>query len=144
MGTLVNRALLLLLVLAVTQSLSAADCSADKTFVAKLELDISNDQSAIKALGVNLTASDFDEWTQMAEARRNQILVSAALSLLDGILSVPDAAGDIDSIAGYPLKNGLASIGKVHANILTERIRAEGGVKLALIPVIQELGAWGR
>lgn len=122
------------------ETLNGTDpCPAQQQAMEFLRARIKSDQQAIKRLGFGITANDLQEATDVAEQGRKEAILAAALSLLDGFLNTPEAALEKQTIAGYQLKNGLGSIGTGQANLMIGRIRAEGGVKEALIPALRNL-----
>ncbi len=114
-------------------------CPAQLQAMELLRSRIKSDQDAIKRLNIGITQRELDDAADIAESGRKAAMLAAALSLLDGFLNTPEAALETKTIAGYKLKNGLGSIGTGQANVLIGRIRAQGGVKEALIPLLREL-----
>lgn len=82
---------------------------------------------------------DLEDLETNAKEGKKKAILAATLSVLDGFLSVPEAALGTKSIAEYKLKNGLGSIGTGQANTIIKKIRAQGGPKQALIPLIRKL-----
>jgi len=106
-----------------------------------LRAKVTGDQQSIRRLGVGITVQDLNDATKTAEEGRKEAILAAALSLVDGFLTAPEAALGTKSIAGYRLRNGLGSLGTGQANALIGKL--EGGVKANLIPAIRKLSQLG-
>lgn len=117
---------------------SAQDC-AKQASIDTFRAQIKADQDSIRKLGLGITTRDLEDASDIAEEGRKKAMLAAALSLIDGFLNAPEGALGTKSIANYQLKNGLGSLGTGQVNALIGRIRAQGGVKQALIPAIRKL-----
>jgi len=120
-------------------SARTAPCPAQQQAMELLRSRIKSDQDAIKGLSIGITQRELDDAADVAESGRKEAILAAALSLLEGFLHTPEATLETKTIAGYKLKNGLGSIGTGQANVMIGRIRAQGGVKEALIPLLRKL-----
>lgn len=116
-------------------------CPGRQQAIEILRSRIRADQERIKDLNIGITSSQLDDAVEMSEEGYKKALIATALALVDGILMAPDAALGKQSVAEFRLKNGLGSIGTGPRNAIIGRIRAEGGVKQALIPAIRKLGS---
>lgn len=114
-------------------------CPGQQQTIELLQSRIKSDLESIQKLGMGITAADLEDATNVAESGRKAAMLKAALSLMDGFLMAPEAALGKQSVAEYQLRNGLGSIGTGQANALIARLKAQGGAKQALIPLIREL-----
>ena len=139
--TIVRISFFLLVWSATLEALWAQGCSGQQASIELSRSKVKADQDSIRKLGLGITDRDLEEAASVAEEQRKKAVLAAALSLVDGALSAPESALTNQSIADYKLKNGLGSLGTGQANSLIGKIRAEGGVKQALIPAIQRLSS---
>ena len=103
----------------------AQTCPGGGATIRALQARVKADQESIKRLGAGLSSTDLEEWASAAEKWREEIVnrsLRAAISnLADSVLALPENAQDPMSIAGYPRKEGPASVERTaHGGQLAE------------------------
>jgi hypothetical protein len=115
------------------------NCANKKLATQAAAANLRRDERAIQQLRVGLSAAELEGAAELSQEEKQKAILSTISVLMDGILSIPDAATANQTIAGYQLKNGLASIGTGQAEALIGRIEEAGGANRALIPAIRKL-----
>ncbi len=133
---LVVRGLVFVLLLGFPLSIPvwADDCASERQSVTSVRSVAKADLDSIRRLKVGLTVEDLNDWAETTDDKRSAILKRSLLMAGAHLMTfVSDGAAEAATkpmaIAGYPLPNGLASLGTGQANTIIGTLQRSGAAE---------------